>query len=90
MAIGGILWLAIGLAIIGDDANGVTVIATQSFAYFLIAEGLLALFLTIGGRGYRSRFFLARAVALLVLGLLIVESPWRNHLANSILFGTPF
>jgi uncharacterized membrane protein HdeD (DUF308 family) len=86
----GILWLAIGLAIIGDDTVGVTIIATQSFAYFLIAEGLLALFLMMGARGYRSRFFLARAAALLVLGLLIVESPWRNHLANSILFGTAF
>ena len=90
MCIVGVLWLATGLAIIGDDTDGVTVIATQSFAYFLIAEGLLALFLTIGARGYRSRFFLARAVALLVLGLLIVESPWRNHLTNSILFGAAF
>ena len=90
MGIVGVLWLATGVAIIGDDTDGVTVIATQSFAYFLIAEGLLALFLTIGARGYRSRFFLARAVALLVLGLLIVESPWRNHLTNSILFGAAF
>ena len=90
MAIVGILWLAVGIVIIGDDADGITVIATQTFAYFLIAEGVIALLLMTASPGYRSRFFLLRAVALLVLGLLIVELPWRNHLANSILFGTAF
>ena len=90
MAIVGVLWLAIGIVIIGDGADGITVIATQTFAYFLIAEGVIALLLTMASPGYRSRFFFSRAVALLLLGLLIVESPWRNHLANSILFGTAF
>ena len=90
MAIVGVLWLAIGIVIIGDGADGITVIATQTFAYFLIAEGVIALLLTMASPGYRSRFFFSRAMALLLLGLLIVESPWRNHLANSILFGTAF
>ena len=43
MAIAGILGLAVGIVIIGDnDADGITVIATQTFAYFLIAEGVIA------------------------------------------------
>ena len=86
----GILWIALGLVIMCDAIDGVTVVASESFAYFLLAEGAVAVILTIVFAGYRRRLFLARAVALLGLGLLIIDSPWHSHLATSILFGTAF
>jgi uncharacterized membrane protein HdeD (DUF308 family) len=86
----GVLWISLGVMIMADGVDGVTVLATESFAYFLLAEGVVAVFLTLAFPGYRRRFFLARAVALLVLGLMIIDSPWHSHIATSILFGSAF
>ncbi|QFU15337.1 HdeD family acid-resistance protein [Microvirga thermotolerans] len=83
-------WLALGLAIMLDAADGVTVVVTETFGYLLVAEGLTALVVTAGLGRRRGRFFLARALVMLTLGLLIVDLPWRNDIANSLLFGIAF
>jgi uncharacterized membrane protein HdeD (DUF308 family) len=86
MAIVGVLWLAIGIVIIGDGADGITVIATQTFAYFLIAEGVIALLLTMASPGYRSRFSFC-APALLLLGadrgITVAQSPRQQHFVGT-------
>jgi uncharacterized membrane protein HdeD (DUF308 family) len=90
LALLGGLWCVLGLIIMIDAADGVTVVITETFGYLLIVEGLLAVSLTLGLGGYRGRFFLARALVMIALGLLIVDLPWRNDIANSLLFGIAF
>jgi uncharacterized membrane protein HdeD (DUF308 family) len=90
LALLGGLWFTLGLVIMVDAADGITVVITETFGYLLVAEGLLAILLTFGLGGYRGRFILARAMVMIALGLLIVDMPWRNDIANSLLFGIAF
>ncbi|MCB8819717.1 HdeD family acid-resistance protein [Microvirga rosea] len=89
LAVLGVLWFALGLVIMLDAADGMTVVITETFGYLLVAEGLVAVIFSLG-LGRRGRFFLARALVMMVLGLLVVDLPWRNDLANSVLFGIAF
>jgi len=88
-ALGG-LWMGLGLTVVIDTADGVTVLATEAFGWFLVIDGALGAFLALTAGRSAGRFFLVKALALLTLGLIIVDMPWRNHLANSALFGLAF
>ncbi len=87
MAAFGMLWIVLGLAIITDAADGITVVATETFGWLLVFEGLIALSFRIGASAQGARLATLKALALLAFGLLIVDMPWHNDLANSILFG---
>lgn len=86
----GLFWGLLGLFIMADAADGVTAVVTETFGYLLVAEGLVAVLLTLGLGRHRGRFFLARALVMMALGLLIIDLPWRNDIANSLLFGIAF
>jgi uncharacterized membrane protein HdeD (DUF308 family) len=90
LAVAGVLWLVLGLVIMGDAADGVTIVVTETFGYLLVAEGLVATSLALGLGRHRGRFFLGRALVMMGIGLLIIDLPWRNDIANSLLFGVAF
>jgi uncharacterized membrane protein HdeD (DUF308 family) len=83
----GLIWIALGLAIVTDAADGITVVATETFGWLLVLEGVIALSFRIGASAQGARLATVKAIALLLFGLLIVDMPWRNDIANSLLFG---
>lgn len=83
----GLFWVILGISIITDAADGITVVATETFGWLLVLEGIVALSFRIGASASGARLATIKALALLVAGLLIVDMPWRNDIANSILFG---
>jgi uncharacterized membrane protein HdeD (DUF308 family) len=90
LALLGALWMALGLAIMADTSDRVSVVAVEAFAVLLLFEGFVALgFFTLAPhrRGYAVLF---RALALLVLGFMILDFPVRVDVANSLLFGLAF
>jgi uncharacterized membrane protein HdeD (DUF308 family) len=86
----GIAWAVLGLLIVADASDGVTVVLTETFGYLLVVEGLVCLVAALCAAVARRRGLLLRALVLLVLGLLIIDMPWRNDIANSMLFGLAF
>ena len=90
LALLGALWMALGLAIMVDTTDRVTVVAVETLAILLLFEGFVALgffTLTPHRRGYAV---LLRALALLVLGFMILDFPVRVDVAKSLLFGLAF
>lgn len=86
----GLFGAALALAIIADAVDGVTVVATRTFGGILVIDGLAALAAGLIGRNRANRFHLARGLGLILLGLLILDFPWKNDIANSLLFGLAF
>jgi uncharacterized membrane protein HdeD (DUF308 family) len=88
----GLIGIALAAAIVGDAADGVTVVATEAFGWIFVVDGLSAV-AVVAAQDTRSgsrRLDLARALGLIVLGLLILDLPWENDIANSVLFGLAF
>ncbi len=80
----------LGLLILLDTTDGATVVATKAFGYILVLSGALGLLGALRPQARANRMVLIRAVGLLVLGLLIVDFPWNNQIANGLLFGLAF
>jgi len=76
--------------ILADAADGVVAVTTETFGYILVFDGAAGLALVLGPRTASNRLHLLRSLGLLVLGLLIIDMPWRNDIANSLLFGLAF
>jgi uncharacterized membrane protein HdeD (DUF308 family) len=86
----GLLWMALGLAIMADASDGVTIVATEGFAIILLFEGFGALaFFTLAPRR-RGYSVLIKACALLILGCMILDFPVECDIENSLLFGIAF
>jgi len=86
----GLSWMALGLVIMADALDGVTMVATEAFAILLLFEGFGALaFYTLAPhrRGYTVLF---KALALLILGCMILDFPFEVDMENSLLFGIAF
>ncbi|MDB5412886.1 MAG: conserved hypothetical rane-bound protease [Rubritepida sp.] len=86
----GLAACALALLILADLVDGVTVVATHVFGWILVLSGVLGVLGMLSPQLRANRMVLARAVGLLVLGLLIVDIPWNNNIANSLLFGLAF
>jgi uncharacterized membrane protein HdeD (DUF308 family) len=88
----GLIGIGLAAAIVIDTADGVTVVATETFGWIFIIDGLSALAMVAAHetRSGSHRLDLARALGLIVLGLLILDVPWQNDIANSVLFGVAF
>ena len=86
----GALWIALGLAIMVDASNGLDVVAVETLAILLLFEGFLALALFTLAPHRRGYTVLIKAVALLVLGCMILDFPFRVDIENSLLFGLAF
>src|SRR5262245_5569958 len=86
----GLIWMTLGLAIMADASDGVTVVATEAFAILLLFEGFGALaFFTLAPRR-RGYVVLIKACALLILGCMILDFPIEFDVENSLLFGIAF
>ena len=86
----GLFWMALGLAIMVDASDGVSVVTTEAFAILLLFEGLIALSsFTLAPRraGYLVLF---KALALILLALMILDFPIQVDLERSLLFGLAF
>lgn len=86
----GLAACGLGLLILLDTGDGATVVATYVFGYILVLSGALGLLGMLRPEVRANRMVLARAGGLLVLGLLIVDFPWNNRIANGLLFGLAF
>jgi uncharacterized membrane protein HdeD (DUF308 family) len=86
----GTLWMAIGLAIMVDVSNDLGLVAVESLAILLLFEGFLALALFTMAPHRRGAVVLVKAVALLLLGCMILDFPVPVDLEASLLFGLAF
>jgi uncharacterized membrane protein HdeD (DUF308 family) len=86
----GLFWMALGLAILVDASNSVSVVTTEAFAILLLFEGFIALWgFTLAPR--RSGYVvLLKALALILLALMILDFPIQVDLERSLLFGLAF
>jgi uncharacterized membrane protein HdeD (DUF308 family) len=85
----GVLWIVLAVVVAAEFIDGAGRFATWVFGYFLVIEGAVALLMMIGAGG-TNRLLLARAAGLVVLGALILDFPFENAIANSVLFGLAF
>ena len=90
LAILGMVWMALGLAIMADTTDGLSVVTVEAFAILLLIEGFGALGLFTLAPHRQGYAVLLRALALLVLGFMILDFPVRVDVANSLLFGLAF
>jgi hypothetical protein len=71
----GLVWMALGLVIMTDASDGVSVVATEAFGILLAFEGFIALwFFTLAPRRAGGAL-LFKALALLVLGFMVLDFP---------------
>lgn len=87
LAIVGAGWAAFGLVVTADPLDGVQNITMHVLGALLVIEGAVALSSALLSEATGRRLRAVRALALIVPGLLIVETPWRNFVLISILFG---
>ena len=86
----GLLCVGIAVVVIGDASDGVTAVVTQTFGWIFVFDGLSTLVIGQDAHGTAHRLDVIRAVGLIALGLLILDFPWKNDIANSMLFGLAF
>jgi uncharacterized membrane protein HdeD (DUF308 family) len=82
----GAIWGALGLGIIIDPLDGVQNITMHTLGIMLMIEGSVTLAAGLLANA-PGRVWLLRALALIVPGLMIAETPLRNVVLVSVLFG---
>jgi uncharacterized membrane protein HdeD (DUF308 family) len=90
LAVGGVVWAVLGIAILIDALDGVTYFPEHVFGYLLLVEAVVTLAVSSSRTGTPSILRKGRGVAFLILGLLIIDP---HHAANVILammFGVAF
>jgi uncharacterized membrane protein HdeD (DUF308 family) len=86
----GLLWMALGLAIMADASGRLGIVTVEAIAVLLLFEGFLALALFTLAPHRRGYTVLVKALALLVLGCMILDFPVRVDIEDSLLFGLAF
>jgi uncharacterized membrane protein HdeD (DUF308 family) len=90
LAVLGTLWLALGLAIMADASGGLSIVTVEAIAILLLFEGLFALALFTLAPHRRGYTVLVKALALVVLGCMILDFPIQVDVEDSLLFGLAF
>jgi uncharacterized membrane protein HdeD (DUF308 family) len=90
LAVLGILWLVLGLAVMVDASGRLGIVTVEAIAVLLLFEGFLALALFTLAPHRRGYTILIKAFALLVLGGMILDFPGRVDVEDSLLFGLAF
>jgi uncharacterized membrane protein HdeD (DUF308 family) len=90
LALLGALWMALGVAILADASDRVSVVAVEAFAILFLFEGFVALGLFTLAPHRRGYAVLVRALALLAFGFMILDVPVQVDVANGLLFGLAF
>lgn len=81
----GLAWALLGIAIIGEAVEDIHTYTMHLLGGLLVIEGLSTVL--VGAIGHRTRLWQIKAVALIVPGLAIIDTPLRNLMLISILFG---
>jgi uncharacterized membrane protein HdeD (DUF308 family) len=82
----GIVWAAVGLAIVCDAFDGSTVIRPHYFGYLLLLEGVVALAAATLATAHRPYAF-GKALVLIVPAVVIIAQPRHSNLLIAILLG---
>lgn len=90
LALLGLLWAALGVAIFIDALDGVTYFPVHLFGYLLVLEAVVTLVATPFGSDTRVILRKARGVAFLVLGLLVIDSHHGARVVLGMVFGLAF
>ncbi len=91
LAVAGLALMGLALAVIVDLVDGATAIAIQAFGLVFVVEGLLSGIGIITSPSGAGRVVCAvKAVILLLLGGLILDTPLRNEAVLSWLFALAF
>lgn len=86
----GLAWLGLGLLVFFDASSAAVRLTTEVLGGLIALEGVV-LFVGAWGSHPRSRArMLGRAIALVVLGLLIMDVPFDHGISDSVLFGLAF
>lgn len=82
---------ALAAGILADLVDGTLSVATGLFGFVFLFEGLLGLFIGIASPNPTGRLFiLIRSLVLLLLGGLIIDTPFHSEMAVAILFALAF
>lgn len=90
LAVVGLLWAILGVAIFIDALDGVAYFPIHIFGYLLLIEAVVTLIATPQGTDTRVVLRKARGVAFLVLGLLVVDAHHAASVILAMLFGAAF
>lgn len=90
LALLGLLWAVLGIAIFIDALDGQTAVPTHLFGYLLVIEAVVTLAVTPSGRDTRVILRKARGLAFLVLGLLVIDSHHGARVILGMVFGVAF
>ncbi len=82
----GAIWGALGLGILIDPLDGVQNVTMHTLGLLLVLEGLATLLTGLLAHA-AGPLRLTRAFAFMAPGLLIIDTPWRNVVLISVLFG---
>ncbi len=86
----GLAWLALGVWVLIDVSSMAVQITTDALGALMVVEGLVLLAGAWGSHPRSNARLVGRAIALIVLGLLIMDVPVDHGLSDSILFGLVF
>ena len=74
----------------GRRIGGLSIVTVEAIAILLLFEGFLALALFTLAPHRRGYIVLVKALALIVLGCMILDFPVQVDIENSVLFGLAF
>lgn len=90
LALIGLLWATLGVAIFIDALDGTTYFPVHVFGYLLLIEAVVTLVSTPFGSDTRVVLHKARGVAFLILGLLVIDSHHGARVILGMVFGLAF
>lgn len=90
LAVAGVIWGALGVAVFIDGLNGIAFFPLRAFAYVLLADAAIALFLAPRGIGAQKWLRLTRGVSLTIVALLILDPHDVSDMILAALFATGF
>ncbi len=91
LALAGLGLIGLAAIVIADLADGATVLATQMFGLVFLCQGALAGLGIITSASFAARVVCAvKAIVLLCLGAMILDTPMRNDTLLSWLFALAF
>jgi uncharacterized membrane protein HdeD (DUF308 family) len=86
LALIGAAWIALGLIVVIDPLERAQKFTMHILGELLVLEGAVVIIVWVLNSSRRQLSFL-RAAALILPGLLIIDTPWRNVVLISCLFG---